>query len=135
MVSGRECTIPKEQVIQSLKKCKGRITYSAKDLGIDYRTLRRIVDEDLALKEFMDELCYAREEKELDAAEEVLLHALDEHKKNMKNALSSAMFILNNRGKKRGYNHPQTLDNEKVKEILHLAFNEIKNRTHLVVTE
>lgn len=136
---GKRCNLNKSQISQSLKKMKGRLTYAAKDLDISYRTLVRKIEK-FDLKDLVSEISTSRNETELDSAEEVLMQILTDFKKengkkDLKVALQAAMYILNNRGKSRGYNHPQNMDNEQALKVAKMVGEELKNSHNLVVNE
>lgn len=92
----------KETIETALKNARGRITYAAKVLNVTHNTLRKKIKE-YDLDELLDELRNEFNETTLDSAENALLYALSKQDVDVGNALKSSFFILNNKGKSRGY--------------------------------
>lgn len=92
----------KETIESTLKNARGRITYAAKVLNVTHNTLRKKIKE-YELDELLEELRNEFNETTLDSAENALLYALSKQDEDVGNALKSSFFILNNKGKSRGY--------------------------------
>lgn len=90
-------------IIAALKKQRGRLTYACKDLGVHYVTLKKRVDEDSELKNLVSDLRNEFENTLLDLAENVVGKAMNDQSRDPTNALKSAFFTLNSKGKTRGW--------------------------------
>ena len=99
-------TVDKLTIVEALKKRKGAVTLAAKDLSCCYTTLNKRIKEDEELKELVSQLRNAFTTELLDSAEDTLLYALDNKDQDLANALKSSFYVLNNKGKERGYAHP-----------------------------
>jgi len=96
----------KHEIVESIKKYKGRLTKVAKELGCSYMTIRNHTDPYPEVVELIKHLRMDWNESLLDSAEDTLTDALDARNSDMNNALKSAFFVLNNKGKERGYVPP-----------------------------
>ena len=103
--------VSKSQIVQALKKRHGRLTYAAKDLGCVYITLRKKIDADPELTQMVSDLRNSFDEDLLDSAEDVIKKAM-ESLSDLGNALKAAFYVLNNKGKLRGYLHPKVQELE-----------------------
>lgn len=95
--------VPKDIIIKAIKKHHGKLTYVAKDLDCDFTTIKRYLEKHPDLKELVDACRHNLDELLLDSAEDVLMTTMMNAKKDATNALKSAFFALNNKGKPRGY--------------------------------
>ena len=102
-VQGSPCDLTKAEITEALKKRKGRITYAAKDLNVKYETLKKKIDADPELVQLLHDLRYVFDETMLDSAEDTLMYGMGKREVDLGNALRSAFYILNNKGKGRGY--------------------------------
>lgn len=102
---------PRSVIIEAIKKHKGRLTKVAKELGCHYETVRKYTDPDPELVELIKMLRADYDANLCDLAEDTLTDAMDNRGLDMNNALKSAFFVLNNKGKDRGYNHPDAQTN------------------------
>ena len=85
-----------EECAEALRRNKGYLTYAAAELGINYKTLGRIVNGNEELKEIIEE----ERVKDLDEAEK----ELGEMRRGATvNKLGAVCFTLKCRGKDRGY--------------------------------
>lgn len=100
--SGVPWDATKSQIIESIKKQYGRITYVAKELNCDYITVKRRVDKDPELQQILAEARSGFGETLLDMAESSLMRGLSNE--DPAAYLKAAMYVLNNKGKERGYN-------------------------------
>jgi hypothetical protein len=99
---------PKSEICEAIKKHRGRLTKVAKQFGVCYQTIRSYTDNDPELVELISYLRKDYDENLCDLAEDTLTDAMDNRIEDMSNALKSAFFVLNNKAKERGYNHPDS---------------------------
>lgn len=99
---------PLEEIVELIKKHRGRLTKVAKELNCKYDTVRKYTDPYPEVVQLIKELRRDYEEDMCDLAEDTLFDAMDKRLVDMSNALKSAFFLLNNKGKDRGYNHPDS---------------------------
>lgn len=92
-----------DEIVEAIKKAKGRITYASKYLNVHPETLYRRMEKDPRIKEALDLERKNFDLTLLDAAENTLLYAISKQETDLNNALKSTFFILNNKGKERGY--------------------------------
>lgn len=103
---GSEWKVTKSEILEMLKKHEGRITYAAKELKVCYETLLKYVKKfDLVNK--LEEIRSDAEDAFIDLAENSLKKALKNHDNDVAHALKSAFFVLNSKGKKRGWTNTQ----------------------------
>jgi hypothetical protein len=95
--------IPKSVIIDSIKKRKGVVTYVCKDLDICHDTALKYINADPELKQLLADQRHSYDEYLCDKSESVLVYALNRCETDLSNALGSAKYILNNKGKSRGY--------------------------------
>ena len=95
--------IPKSSLISSIKKRKGVLTHVCKDLDITHPTAHKLINADPDLKQLLAEERNSYDEYLCDKAESVLVYALNKCESDLSNALGASKFILNNKGKNRGY--------------------------------
>lgn len=110
--------ITKEQIVQSIKKCKGIGKNICKDLSICYHTFLRQINKDPELVQLLKDVRHAKIEEQLDYHEEVLEYASSLKEQDLTNALKAAFFYLNNKGKERGYSSLPEQAKEQNKEAL-----------------
>lgn len=103
---GVPLNITKDEIREAIKKARGRVTHAAKALSISHNTIYTKLNEDPELWECVHEARKANDEYMLDMAEDTLLHAISKRDDDGTNALKSSFFILNNKGRGRGYNPP-----------------------------
>ena len=108
----------KHEIVDSIKKHKGRLTKVAKELGCSYMTIRNHTDPHPEVVELIKHLRTDWNENLLDAAEDTLTDALERRDSDMNNALKSAFFVLNNKGKERGFTPPTKNESEENKVSL-----------------
>lgn len=123
--------IPHNEIKSAIKNNKGRLTYAAKALGICYDSIRKLIDPHPELVEFVAKCRNEFDHSLLDQAESVLVHAMNQHEKDLTNALKSTFFVLNNKGKERGYHPPSNASGEPVNvkdlEKLNTFFNSLSD--------
>ena len=106
--SGVPFNIPKKVIIESIKKKKGVVTQICADLDICHDTYLKHIKPNPEYKEIIDSARNDYSTTICDMAETALMRALNQ-KDDLSSALSSAKFVLNNKGKDRGYSAiPQT---------------------------
>lgn len=103
---GSPWIVNKTQIVQALKEQKGRLTYVARFFNVDYKTLRKKIDEDSELTELVSDLRNDFENTILDKAESCVLNAIDSS--DLNNSLKSAFYVLNSKGKVRGWTNTLT---------------------------
>lgn len=121
-----EKSIPVATVLTCLKKHYGVVTPAAKELGLDRWTLAKYIERH---KELRDEVARQREqyvERRMDVAENVLDKLMQNADQRPELALRSSIYILNNHGKKRNYNHPEVLASENAKPVMIVDYNKVK---------
>lgn len=96
--------VTKDQIVASIKKQFGRLTYVARELDCDYSTVKKRVDKDPELQQILADARNGFGENLLDLAESALLKGLHSEESNA--YLKSAFFVLNNKGRERGYTPP-----------------------------
>ncbi len=121
---GTPWIVKKSTIVQVLKRTKGRISRAAKALGVAHVTLRLKIDADPELVKLLQDLRNDFDSVLVDAAENTLLYAVKNSKKDLTNALKSSFFVLNNKGKERGYsaknnpnNQNQALDIDSLRKL------------------
>lgn len=102
--------VTKTEILSALKKNQGIMTYTARELGISYNTLKKYTDMDPELRDALKQQRQEYIEGRKDKAEKVLDYLIGNLKNNPKLAFNSAVYVLNNQGKDRGYAHPQASD-------------------------
>ena len=92
----------RDSLITALKNARGRISHACVALKCCIRTLRIYIQKDTELTELLADLREGRDHTLLDAAEDALERALKHE--DPQAYLKSAFFVLNNKGRSRGYN-------------------------------
>lgn len=93
-------------VIEALEKNDGKIRKTAQYLNVTHMTIYSYLNKHPAVKEVADALRNGYTNNLLDKAEDVFEFALDGKEEDLSNAIKSAIFVCNNLGRDRGYNHP-----------------------------
>jgi hypothetical protein len=101
---GVKIAIAKKTIIKAITTAKGRVTAAAKCLRIHPSTLKKRIDADPELRGLLHSLRQEYELMVLDEAEDTLMYALENRKKDLSNACRTAQYVLNHRGTSRGYN-------------------------------
>lgn len=99
-----------DEIREAIKKARGRLTHASKYLSVHHSTLYHKLNANPHLWECVHETRKANDEYMLDMAEDTLLHAISKRDEDGTNALKSSFFILNNKGRSRGYNPPTKSD-------------------------
>lgn len=94
--------IAEKRIIESIKKKKGVVTQICADLGICYDTYSKHIKTNTKYKQAIDDARNDFDTTICDMAETALMRALNQ-KEDLSSSLSSAKFVLNNKGKSRGY--------------------------------
>jgi len=102
-IQGVPWDISNEIIIEHLKKSAGRTTHAKLTLNVTYMTLMKRINSDPELKEKLKEIRHEHDENLVDTAEIVLKKLADKADTDPAHALKSAFYILNNKGKERGY--------------------------------
>ena len=98
--------ITDSELVNAITKHKGKLSYAARELNIHYVTLRKYTDDKPEIVQLIADLRNGYDVNLLDKAENVLEFAMDKMDTDINAALKSSMFVLNNKGKDRGYNPP-----------------------------
>lgn len=93
----------KDEIVASIKKHDGKISYVAKELGCCHTTLLDYMDRHPDVKLVRQEAQKSYLNKRLDVCESVLDVLAGKVHTDPGHALKSAMYTLNNLGKERGY--------------------------------
>lgn len=95
----------KSHIVEALKKANGRITHACKELNVAYITLKKRIDADEELIQLVSDLRNHFENSLLDIAEDCISQAMQNLQTDAANAIKSAIFTLNSRGKDRGWSN------------------------------
>ena len=101
---GVKLAIPVSAFLASIKRHRGIVTHIIKELDIHHSTFHTKKRENPEIEKALDEARYEFDESICDMAESVLAVAMRKHEDDMGNALGAAKFVLNNKGRRRGYN-------------------------------
>lgn len=93
--------IPREHIVETIKKKKGVVMQILQSLDIAYDTYAEHIKSDPELKKILDRARNDYDEHICDLSETVLMKALNQD--DLGHALGSAKFVLNNKGRSRGY--------------------------------
>lgn len=93
----------KIDIIESLKKHDGKLSYVAKELGTTYTSLLAYLERHPDVKEVRENAQKAYLHKRLDVCESVLDVLANKVHTDPAYALKAAMYTLNNLGKDRGF--------------------------------
>lgn len=102
---GSKWTVKKSAIVEALKEKKGRLTYVARHFNVKYETLKKKIDADPELIELVSNLRNDFENTILDMAENCVAVAIGNQKEDPSNALKSAFYVLNSKGKSRGWSN------------------------------
>jgi hypothetical protein len=97
--------IPKSRILEIIKKKKGVVTQICSALKIDWKTYHKHIYKNPELKEALDIARQDYDETICDLAETTLMRVLKQQE-DLSASISSAKFVLNNKGKSRGYTPP-----------------------------
>jgi len=114
-VQGIKFNVPKSVVSATIIECKGRLNKISDKLNFWVGTVREFIRADPELSALLDEMRNKRDEDLLEGAEDVLQYAIDVKADDLTNALKSAFFVLNNKGRGRGYLPPALQNQQEVK--------------------
>lgn len=114
--------IPIATIVASIKKHKGRLGKVAQELKCHFCTIKKYTDKHPEVVELIKDLRRDWNETLLDAAEDTLTDAMDARIDDMGSALKSAFFVLNNKGRERGYIPPSQQESSERK----YSFSEMK---------
>lgn len=93
----------KLEIVEALKLHKGRLTYVARHFDIAYDTLMKSINADSQLLDLVKALRNDYENTILDLAENCVVKAMENQDKDPNNAIKSSFFVLNSKGKARGW--------------------------------
>lgn len=92
----------KADILEAIKKAKGIVTHISQLLDCSYETFYVRMRADPEIKEALAKAREEFDENLLDLAEHSLVRAMKQQE-DIGNAISSAKYVLNNKGKSRGY--------------------------------
>lgn len=116
---GVAMNIKKESIVEAIKKHRGKMIHIGRELNIGHTKAYDLIWNDPELKQLVDDQREIMVEGVLDTAEYVLEALMVNAKEDPGNAIKSAMFYLNNQGKKRKYAHPAEEVKSAVNDIRH----------------
>lgn len=111
-----------------LRKTYGKITLAAKELKINYATLKARIDNSKELSDFLLNVNREFDEDQVDEAELRLRSLVNQTKTKPATALRAIMYTLDNKGSSRGYGkNIQKYDSDKeiIKEQCEAVVNQI----------
>ncbi len=118
-IQGTKLNIPKSSLMSAIKNNLGRLNKIALSLGCHIETARNYISRDPELVKLLKDYREHRDESLLEGAEDTLQKAIDTNDPvNMANALKASMFVLNSKGKGRGYSPPNSNLNDEVKKTM-----------------
>ena len=124
--SGVPLDIPKVQIIHTIHKHKGVVTQICKELDIIPKTLYNHKDADPEIAQALVDARKTFDTNLLDMCENTLAFALTKKETRLTNSLSAAKYVLDRKGKDRGYT-PTALEQSDVDSpILTPALDTIK---------
>lgn len=100
----------KDYVIEVIYRYNGVLSHCCAAINCRYETLKKYIDKHEDLIALLDEVRHARCEYMLDSAEDVLVQSMENFEEDAKNAIRAAFFVLNNKGKERGYTMQKSLE-------------------------
>lgn len=100
---GSPWKVEKTAIIASIKKNMGVLTRCAKEFNVNPETFRNKVNSDPELVELLQSERNSFETTMLDMAEGNLMYAMGLQKSDINAALKSTFYVLNNKGRERGY--------------------------------
>lgn len=104
-IPGIPFNVPKERIAQTIKECKGVVRQVCIKLGYGYTCIWEKITADPELKALLDKERASHDEDKCDKAEETLdMLMLQSEDKSI--ALGAVRYLLNNKGRGRGYNPP-----------------------------
>jgi len=95
----------KSRILEVIKKKKGVVAQICKELDIAFETYVKHIKNKEEFKEAIDNARNDYDTTIADMAENALMRGLQDEDPNA--YLKSAMYVLNNKGRDRGYNHPE----------------------------
>jgi len=127
--SGVPWDVSKETIIASLKAQKGRLSYACKELGCTHTTLKKYIDADPELAELLRHLRNDFDCSLLDMAESSLVRGMKESDPNA--YLKSAFYVLNHKGRSRGYLLPteQLTEKDTILDDLKTGISELSQNS------
>lgn len=117
-VPGVPLNIPKESIATAIKNNNGRMNKIALSLDIGITTARKYISQDAELMALLHDYRQHRDENLLEGAEDTLQKAFDRNDEDMSSALKATIFVLNNKGKSRGYTPPNSTVDDETKQNL-----------------
>lgn len=124
-IKGKEWKPHRKQVIQALKDARGRITVAAKILNVEYRTLKKLTDNNAEYSKVLADLRNEFEYNLLAAAEACVYNRIAKDHEEPALALKAAMYTLNSKGQKLGW---QNTYNSNVPEDVKKEFDRLMNQ-------
>lgn len=116
-VCGVPLPITNEEIKQAIKKHKGVVSSVCKSLDIGHTAFYTRMAKDKSIKQCLDESRAEFDELLCDLSENVLTYALSQ-REDMASALGASKYVLNNKGRIRGYSPIPVQSENKDNEIL-----------------
>lgn len=107
-LQGVKNTSSKSDILKAIRDKKGVVTYIYKELGMSHTTFYEILNSDPEYKVALDEARKDLDDTLCDAAENALMFALSQ-RDDLGSSVRSAQYVLNNKGRKRGYTPPTVM--------------------------
>lgn len=107
--SGVPWNVPKNRIIEAIKAKRGVLTHVCKELDAAHETVLRHINKDPELKAVLDAARHEYDDLICDLSENTLLYAVSQ-KEDLSNGIRAAQFVLNNKGRKRGYTPPTVVN-------------------------
>lgn len=116
----KELTMKQKELLLILKECKGNLSVACNECGISRLVHYYNIKENPRYKYYYDQF----DEIYIDDAERVIQFHLD------RNNLQAAMWLLNKKGKKRGYESDNNLTINANPITFNVSFEEPKQKVH-----
>lgn len=111
--------VPKVQIVEALKRNKGRLIATAQELDCCFDTIQKYIKKDPDLIELLASLRRGAGHRRVDQAEGILEKAMANADKDIRAALSAAFYTLNtdDMAKERGWGNKKDETQDKAEEL------------------
>ena len=116
-ISGVPCLVTNQDIKDAIKKKKGVVSSVCKALPLGHATFYQRMAKDKSIKQCLDEARAEFDELLCDLSENVLTDAMSQ-RTDMASALGASKYVLNNKGRIRGYSPIPVQSENKDTEIL-----------------
>ena len=114
---GVPCNLTEDLILDAIKKASGRMNKIAEILDLSMTCAREHLFRYPECVKLLANERNKRDESLLNGAEDTLQYAIDQRDKDVNAALKSSFFVLNNKGKLRGYIAPQQANDENLGKL------------------